>query len=178
MGDGAADHARTTIRNPSFSTVRKLSATPSRAVRVFILLAAVPLIAPAAQADDPPAPDSPLVKLLKSKRVPEARQGSIVDMIGKRGTAADLDYIFQQAIAPDGFPAPMKVKAFEALAEAASNRNLRPAKDLDGLIPLIRPAVPRSQPSLEQSAVRSGRPLETRVRRRALAVSGRLAVDR
>ncbi len=35
--------------------------------------------------DDPPAPDSPLVKLLKSGRVPEARQGTILDMIGKRG---------------------------------------------------------------------------------------------
>jgi putative heme-binding domain-containing protein len=123
-------------------------------VRVFILLAAFPLIARAAQADDPPAPDSSLVKLLKSKRVPEARLGSIVDMIGKRGTAGDLDYIFQQAIAPDGFPAPMKVKALEALAESASNRNLRPAKSLDGLIPLIRPAVTRSDSSLETTAVR------------------------
>ena len=150
----ALDRAGTFPPNPSFSTGRRspphghipcASSHPARGL---------PLIAPAAQADDPPAPDSPLVKLLKSRRVPEARQGSIVDMIGKRGTAADLDYIFQQAIAPDGFPAPMKVKALEALAEAASNRNLRPAKGLDGLIPVDRPAVPRSESSLETTAVR------------------------
>jgi putative heme-binding domain-containing protein len=123
-------------------------------MRVFILLAAFPLITSAAQADDPPAPDSPLVKLLKSKRVPEARLGAIVDMIGKRGTAGDLDYIFQQTIAPDGFPAPMKVKALEALAEAASNRNLRPAKGLDGLVTLISPGQPRLELSLEKTVVR------------------------
>ena len=57
-----------------------------------------------AHADDPPPPDSPLVKLLKSGRVPEARQGAIVDMIGKRGTAGDLEFIFQQAICPRRFP--------------------------------------------------------------------------
>jgi putative heme-binding domain-containing protein len=125
----------------------------AKALRTFILLAAIPWITPAARADDPPAPDSPLVKLLKSKRVPEARLGSIVDMIGKRGTAGDLDYIFQQAIGPDGFPAPIKVKALEALAEASSNRNLRPAKGLDGLIALMRPAEPRSGSSLEKTAV-------------------------
>ena len=76
-----------------------------------------------------PGTDSPLVKLLKSGRVPEARQGTIVDMIGKRGTAGDLAFLFQQVISPDGFSAPIKLKALEALAEAASNRNLRPAKD-------------------------------------------------
>ena len=39
----------------------------------YILAVACAFLAPAANADDP-APDSPLVKLLKSGRVPEDRQ--------------------------------------------------------------------------------------------------------
>ena len=41
--------------------------------------------------------DSPMVKLLKSKRMPEDRQGTIVDLIGKRGTADDLAFIYEQS---------------------------------------------------------------------------------
>src|SRR5689334_20777044 len=48
-----------------------------------------------------PSTESPMVKLLKSKRVPEDRQGTIVDLIGRRGTADDLAYIYQQTLAPD-----------------------------------------------------------------------------
>ena len=59
-----------------------------------------------------------MVKLLKSKRVPEDRQGTIVDLIGKRGTVEDLQYIYQQSLSLDGFPASVRVKAFEALAGA------------------------------------------------------------
>ena len=126
----------------------------SGAVRVLIALAAFALITPVVLADDPATPDSPLVKLLKSKRVPETRLGAIVDMIGKRGTAGDLDFIFQQATASDGFPTPIKVKALEALAEAASNRNLRPAKGRDGLVALIGAGQPQLEPDLEKTVVR------------------------
>ena len=87
--------------------------------------------------------------------MPEARLGTIVDMIGKRGTAGDLDFIFQQAISPDGFPAPIKVKALEALAEAASNRNLRPAKGRRqaSRFDQARPNPDRSQASRRRSSV-------------------------
>jgi putative heme-binding domain-containing protein len=88
-------------------------------------------------ADHKPAPESPLVKLIKSGRIPEARQGTIVEMIGKRGTVADLTFLYQQALAPGGFGPSVRTKVFEALAEAAANRNLRPLRDLDKLVPLI-----------------------------------------
>jgi putative heme-binding domain-containing protein len=108
-----------------------------------------------ARAADPPAPaDSALVKLLKSGRAPDARQGTIVDMIGRRGTVADLAFIFQQTLAPGGFGPLLKVKALEALAEAAANRKLRPGRDLDKLIPLIRSAGSRADTGLQKAAVR------------------------
>ena len=122
-------------------------------MHVSILAATCAFLVAAAPADDP-APDSPLVKLLKSGRVPQDRQGTIVDMIGKRGTAGDLEFIFKQVISPDGFPAPIKKKALEALAEAAANRNLRPARDVDKLTALIQLARSRSDGVLERAAVR------------------------
>ena len=59
----------------------------------------ISLAASAAAAADEPAkkPDSPLVKLLRGGRVPAERQGTIIDMIGKRGNAADLDFLLDQA---------------------------------------------------------------------------------
>ncbi len=156
VGNIVTDSAETTPPEPPFHMGGKknVSATLSHALGVIIVLAAFPLIAPAAQVDDLPSPDSPLVKLLKSKRVPEARLYSIVDMIGKRGTAGDLDYIFEQAISSDGFPAPIKAKALEALVEAASNRDLRPAQGLNRLVALIGTGETRQGSSLEKTVVR------------------------
>ena len=105
-------------------------------------------------ADDPPAPDSPLVKLLKSGRVPEARQGTIVDMIGKRGSAADLAFLYEHALEPGRFPAAMRVKALEALAEAALTRELRPAGNLDSLVPLLKSSSTGSDQMLGKAAIR------------------------
>src|SRR5881227_3188772 len=122
--------------------------------RVGILIVSCAAISSAAHGGgDPPASDSPLVKLLKSGRVPEARQGTIVEMIGKRGTAADLDYIYQQALM-GGSPAPIRVKALEALAEAALTRGLKPARDRDRLIGFLQVDLPRSETGLVRSAVR------------------------
>ena len=138
-----------------FSSTRRLRPTAFRSsIYTSILVAICTLLAPAAHADEPPAPDSPLVKLLKSGRVPEARQGTIVEMIGKRGTAGDVEFLFQKTIAADGFAAPLKLKALEALAEAAANRNLRPAKDVARLASMIEPASSRSDPAIQKAAVR------------------------
>jgi putative heme-binding domain-containing protein len=98
--------------------------------------------------------DSPMVKLLKSKRVPEDRLGAVVELIGKRGTADDLTFIYEQTIAQDGFPGPVRVKALEALAGAAANRNLKPAGDLEKLLPLLYGAASPSESAVGKAAVR------------------------
>jgi putative heme-binding domain-containing protein len=131
----------------------KGTASTTALIRI-IILAASAVLTPVAQADEPAPDDSPLVKLLKSGRVPEARLGAIVDMIGKRGTAGDIEFLFQRATSPDGLSAPLKLKALEALAEAAANRNLRPVKNIDKLASLIRPVSSRSDMSLEKAAAR------------------------
>jgi putative heme-binding domain-containing protein len=91
-----------------------------------------------AHAEGQETPDSPLIKLLKSGRVPEARQGTIVEMIGQRGNTDDLAYLYQQALRPEGFTSEVRRKAFDALADAARTRKVKPAGDLTGLGALIR----------------------------------------
>src|SRR4051794_28718568 len=81
------------------------------------------------------ADDGPLTKALK--RVPAQRQGPVIDMIGKRGTAADLTFLFEQTLKPEGFPRASRLKALDALAEAAQTRESKPAGDLSRLAALM-----------------------------------------
>ncbi len=67
----------------------------SRLCGLLIVFALCGFHTPAAHGDD-----SPVVKLLKSGRVPEARQGAVVEMIGKRGSVDDLTYLYEQAWRP------------------------------------------------------------------------------
>ena len=106
--------------------------------------------APAFAADDPP-PDSPLVKMLKGGKLPEERQATVVEMLGKRGGPADLGFLFQQAILADGFPAAVRLKALQALSDAALTRQTKPAGDLAKLGPLIKS---REDPTLRLAAIR------------------------
>lgn len=90
--------------------------------------------------------DGPMVKLLKSGKVPEERKGTIVEMIGRRGGPDDLAYLFREAARPDGFAPAVRVKALDALAEAAATRKARPspgAVDLPGLIASADPPTVR-----------------------------------
>jgi putative heme-binding domain-containing protein len=84
--------------------------------------------------------ESLMVKLLKSGRVPEARQPAVIEMIGKRGNEADLTYLYEQIVLGSNYPAATRRKALEALVEAAENRKVGPAHDHEKLIPLVEAA--------------------------------------
>jgi putative heme-binding domain-containing protein len=58
---------------------------------------------------------------------------TILDQIGKRGSAADLGYVFDRSVDPKGFPAAARLKALDALAEAGLTRKVRPEGDLGRL---------------------------------------------
>ena len=85
----------------------------------------------------PDAPESTYVKLLK--KAPDARLGTIIEAVGKRGTADDLAYLLDRSTSaePTAFAGPSRRQALEALGVAASTRNLRPTGDLDRLNRLI-----------------------------------------
>ena len=122
--------------------------TPRRLFAALLLVS----FAPPALAQDDSKPESPYIKLLK--KAPEERMGQIVDIIGKRGTADDLAYIYGRATAPDGFPAPIRLKALEVLGDAALTRDLRPTVDLAGLGRLIATVDSKASQAARLAAIR------------------------
>ena len=98
---------------------------------VSCLAAALAVLSLEALAADAPVvkQESPLVKMLKSGKLPASRQGAIVDMIGKRGTTDDLGFLFEKVIAPDA-SATLRARGLDALTEAALTRKSRPSGDL------------------------------------------------
>ena len=108
--------------------------TPMGTAIVVLALAASP---PAfGDGDAPAVSDSAMVKLLKSGRVPEERQGAVMDMIGKRGTVADLDYIYRRAL-DGGFPMTSRAGRSTPWPTPRSTRGLRPVKDREHLVELL-----------------------------------------
>jgi len=100
-----------------------------------------------------PGADSNYVKLLK--KAPESRLATIIEVIGKRGDAADLTYLLSRATTdePTGFAAATRRLAFDTLAEAASTRNLRSSAGLDDLNRWIA-AGPGEDPATRLAAIR------------------------
>jgi hypothetical protein len=78
-----------------------------------------------------PSGESPLVRLLQGGRGPEGRQDTIVEVIGRRGTAGELAALYQRAIRPGGFSDATRLKALDALAAAAQTRKARPLRRPD-----------------------------------------------
>lgn len=108
----------------------RLPSTARQAVGLAIFLFAS---ASASSAQEPSA----LVKLLDGGKVPADRQGTIVEMIGKRGTPADLAYLLRKCGLADGFTPAVRRKALSALTDSAIARKTNPAGDLSGIRRLI-----------------------------------------
>ena len=121
---------------------------------VLTVLVVVIVVIPTSGASGQSSSDSPMVKLLKSKRVPEDRLGTIVDLNGKRWTVEDQGFIYQHALSPDALPAAVRDKDLEALAQAAANRNLKPPQNLEKLTSLVRDAGSRTRDLIAKPAVR------------------------
>jgi putative heme-binding domain-containing protein len=112
----------------------------SARILLSILLLAVPALA-----DDPPQSESPLVRLLKSGRIPEDRQPQIIAKIGQLGSADDLRFLFDKVLADDGFAPAVRVKTLDALAEAALTRKgLKPSGSVAAVSRMMAPAIPAS----------------------------------
>jgi putative heme-binding domain-containing protein len=81
---------------------------------------------------------TPLLRLLKSGRVPPERQGPIVNLICQRGGDEELLYVYQRVVEPGGFPRELRLQALDGLADAAQTRKKRPKiDDLNGLAKLL-----------------------------------------
>lgn len=105
------------------------------------------------RADDAPSAVGPVMKLLKSGRVPEARLGQILQQVATRGNAHDLAYLYQQAVVERAFPAPLQQEVLRLLVDAGVDRGVTPAGDLSGIAQLIESAAQTNQMELEQAAI-------------------------
>lgn len=88
---------------------------------------------PTAEAQDA----APLVRMLKSGRLPPERVGNVLGLVFQRGNAEDLAYIFERAVEPNGFPPEARVEALAGLAAAAETRKVQPEFDPQALAGLI-----------------------------------------
>ena len=79
---------------------------------------------------------APLMKLLKSGRIPAQRQGTIIELICRKGNQDDLGYIWEQIIS-DKLKGEIKEKSLSSLKEAFQNRKIIPAGSLNGISALI-----------------------------------------
>lgn len=91
---------------------------------------------------------APLMKLLKSGRVPAQRQGTIIELICRKGNKEDLGYIWKQ-IVDNTFKDELKEKSLLSLKEAFQNRKIIPAGSLEGVSTLINEKPPINLAAVE-----------------------------
>lgn len=121
------------------------SAFRSRCLRLLCVFALLCAVAPPAFGQG--AGDA-LMRLLKAGKLPPERQPAVIEMVSRRGDAADLGFLFDQVTKENGWTDDVAVTTLRGLAEAAANRKLKPEGDLTRLAALFhpdRPADVRSQ---------------------------------
>lgn len=87
--------------------------------------------------DDEQAEDSPLMRMLKSGRIPESRQLKLIESICQRGSASELGYVLEQTIAENGFSESFREPILQALKDAVSVRKVIPQTELTALTDFI-----------------------------------------
>jgi putative heme-binding domain-containing protein len=94
-----------------------------------------------------------LVQLLQKGRVPAERQGSLVETICKRGSAAELRYVWEQARQPEAYSKELRLRAIDWLIEAATARRAVPNVKTTETLQLLRASAATNMP-LFQSMIR------------------------
>jgi putative heme-binding domain-containing protein len=121
-------------------------------IRLIALLAALSVCTSIATAQDPTV--APLLKLLKSGRLPKERQPQVVERVCSRGGPEELAFVLEQALQPEEFSPELRVKSLAWLAEAAETRKVRPAGELGGIAALIQPEAKGTNADLSLAAIR------------------------
>ncbi|MEZ6053702.1 MAG: HEAT repeat domain-containing protein [Planctomycetaceae bacterium] len=116
----------------------------------FVLL----LSAGVVQAADTPSAVAPVMRLLKSGRVPAARMEAIVEQVIRRGNEHDLAYIYEQASGTDAYDPELRLHIYNLLADAAAERQVIPAGDLSSLVDVISSDQAAASPELRLAAIR------------------------
>ena len=100
------------------------------------------------------SPQSAMVRMLESGKVPPERQGTLISLIGRQGGPTDLGVLLRRATDPDGFNEENRTIAVEALGDAASNRSVFPEGDRSLIATLIEGEEVPADTALRASAIR------------------------
>ena len=106
-----------------------------------------------ARAEGAPAA-APMLRLLKSGRLPVARRPTVVEMICQRGNDEDLRYVFDQILDSKAFDGTLRRNTIAWLDDAATTRKVRPSGDLGALGRLLRKSGTESSSALQIAAIR------------------------
>lgn len=117
-------------------------------VVVAVVLAALP-----AAAADTPSAVAPLMRLLQSGRLPEARKGTVVEMICSRGGPDDLAVMLASATSGE-FDEPLTLKVLTLLTDAVQVRKVKPAGDLENIKKLMKGQSGKDGAAIQLAAVR------------------------
>ena len=99
---------------------------------------------------------APLMKLLKSGRLPPERVSSVVELVCRSGNADDLAEVFELAMKPESEKNHVRMKALSGLADAAFTRKIQPTGDLTGIAKLITPDNLDAHRGIQLMAIRLG----------------------
>lgn len=94
---------------------------------------------------------APMIRLLDSDRLPEARYPFVVELICKRGDAEDLQAIFEKACTE--FTGGTRLSAFQTLAQTTRDRKIKPAGDLSQLSTVLDQAIASKDVSLQRQLI-------------------------
>ena len=125
----------------------------SSCARIVVCIAVL-IASTSLRAEDPPSAVGPLMKLFQSGRLPAERQGTVAEMICNRGNEHDLRVVFERVVQPDGFPAELRLKAMNWLADAATTRKVKPLGDLSAIEKLVSANAPSKNPVLQLAAIK------------------------
>jgi len=99
--------------------------------------------------------ESPAVRLLKSGKIPPERLGTVIAIVGRQGSAADLAVLLEKAVDPKGFPRDVRIKALETLADATANRKVLPSGDTQTIVGVLPKPDEKVDAELIRAAIRA-----------------------
>ncbi len=120
---------------------------------VNVVAVAVALSTFPAAAADAPSAVAPLMRLLQSGRLPEARKGTVVEMICSRGGPDDLAVMLASATSGE-FDEPLTLRVLILLTDAVQIRKVKPSGDLENIRTLMKSRPGEVGAAIQLAAVR------------------------
>ncbi|VAX41084.1 hypothetical protein MNBD_PLANCTO02-2203 [hydrothermal vent metagenome] len=106
-------------------------------LNILLLLLCVAEVS-AARANEPASAVGPVMRILKSGRLPAERLGAVIEIVCQRGNEHDLAYLFEQVMTNKKYSGKLQQTTWNGLRDAYITRKVKPAGDLSPLANTIQ----------------------------------------